>query len=80
MGITLDKLPIGNSGKVIKVNGVSDSISRLMEMGLVTGSRVRVEKISPFGCPMAIRLKGTYIAIRRDDARKVRVVPDPVTN
>jgi ferrous iron transport protein A len=77
MGISLDKLPIGKVGKVLKVNGVGDSITRLMEMGLVAGSLVKVERTSPFGCPIAIRLKGTYIAIRRLDAQEILLEPQP---
>lgn len=75
MGISLDKLPIGMAGKVLKVSGGGESITRLMEMGLVTGTVVRKERTSPFGCPIAIRLKGTYIAIRRLDAQKILLEP-----
>jgi len=78
MGISLDKLPIGKVGKVLKINGAGDSITRLMEMGLVTGSFIKVERISPFGCPIAIRLKGSYIAIRRRDAQEILLEPQPV--
>ena len=78
MGLTLDKLPTGKMGKVLNVNGAGDSITRLMEMGLVVGSTVKVERISPFGCPIAIRLKGTYIAIRRLDAQEILLEPEPV--
>ncbi len=77
MGISLDKLPVGKAGRVLKVNGAGDSITRLMEMGLVVGSLVKVERTSPFGCPIAIRLKGTYIAIRRLDAQEILLEPQP---
>ena len=77
MGISLDNLPIGKVGKVLKVNGMGDSITRLMEMGLVAGSLVKMERISPFGCPIAIRLKGSYIAIRRLDAQEILLELQP---
>jgi Fe2+ transport system protein FeoA len=71
MKLTLDQLPIGKGARIAEVLGSGDSITRLMEMGLVAGSMVKVERMSPFGCPIAIRLKGTSIAIRRHDAQKV---------
>ncbi|GMV64280.1 MAG: FeoA domain-containing protein [Candidatus Omnitrophica bacterium] len=77
MKLTLDKLPVGTIGRVMNVNGGGDSITRLMEMGLVAGSLVKVERVSPLGCPMAIRLKGTSIAIRRLDAQEVLLEPSP---
>ncbi|MCG3198333.1 MAG: ferrous iron transport protein A [Candidatus Omnitrophica bacterium] len=71
MDFTLDKLPVGTKARIAAVLGGGDSITRLMEMGLVTGSFIKIERTSPFGCPIAIRLKGASIAIRLSDARKV---------
>jgi len=80
MTTTLDKLPIGETGKVTEVEtGGADSIERLMEMGLVKGTTVKVERTSPFGCPIEIRLKGTSIAIRRKDASNILLTPEPQT-
>jgi Fe2+ transport system protein FeoA len=71
MTLTLDQMPIGGTGKVTSVTGGGESLTRLMEMGLVRGSVVRLERTSPFGSPLAIRLKGTSIAIRLSDARQI---------
>ena len=79
MRITLDSLPAGMVAQVAEVDGLNGSIARLMEMGLVAGTTVKVERTSPFGCPIAIRLKGTSIAIRRSDARSIFLVPQPQT-
>ena len=79
MNLTLDQLPIGKTAHVADVNGASESLTRLMEMGLVCGSMVKVERTSPFGCPIAIRLKGTTIAIRKEDARNVTLFLQPQT-
>jgi ferrous iron transport protein A len=77
MRITLDNLPTGETAQVAEVDGENGSVARLMEMGLVAGSTVKVERTSPFGCPIAIRLKGTSIAIRRRDARSIFLIPLP---
>jgi ferrous iron transport protein A len=71
MPMTLDQLPLGETALVENIDSASDTLSQLMEMGLVRGCRVMVERVSPFGCPMAIRLKGSSIAIRRQDAERI---------
>ena len=79
MALTLDQLPVGVSARVREIVEATDSLTRLMEMGLVAGSTVRIERTSPFGCPLAIRLKGSSIAIRRQDARQIFLAPLPET-
>jgi ferrous iron transport protein A len=79
MKMTLDQLPIGQIAQVADVSALSESLTRLMEMGLVSGSHVCVERTSPFGCPIAIRLKGTMIAIRKEDARYITLFLQPQT-
>lgn len=79
MDFTLDQLKIGQSGFVTAILGEGASLSRLMEMGMVSGSEVRLERVSPFGCPMAVRIKGTSIAIRRQDAMNISLSLQPQT-
>lgn len=79
MKLTLDQLPIGQVAHVADIGTLNESLTRLMEMGLVYGSQVSVERTSPFGCPIAIRVKGTTIAIRKEDARNVILFLQPQT-
>jgi ferrous iron transport protein A len=46
---------------------------RVMEMGLVPGTRLRVAHIAPFGGTLAIEARGTLLALRVDDARSILV-------
>lgn len=46
----------------------------LMEMGCIPGEPVRVEMIAPMGDPMAIRVAGYYLSIRKKDADKIQVL------
>ncbi len=45
----------------------------LLEMGCLPGEPVKVEMIAPLGDPMAIRIAGYYLSIRKTDADKIRV-------
>lgn len=53
---------------------VSSALPRLLEMGLVVGSRVEIVHEAPFGSdPIAVRVRGTLIALRRSEANAIEV-------
>ena len=55
-------------------NGVIDSFSnneiflKLMEMGCLPGEVVEVERFAPLGDPMAIRVAGYQLCLRKSEA------------
>jgi ferrous iron transport protein A len=50
--------------------------SRLMEMGLLEGALVEIVHEAPFGGdPIAVRVRGALIALRRNEANQVWVEP-----
>lgn len=53
--------------------------SRLLDLGFVPGSIICNELISPLGEPVAYRVRGTMIALRRTQADQVLVQPSPPT-
>lgn len=46
---------------------------RLLDLGFVPGTKVGVEMVSPGGDPTAYRVRGTVIALRREQATLVRI-------
>jgi ferrous iron transport protein A len=49
-------------------------VRRLLEMGILEGSRVEVVHEAPFGRdPLAIRVRGALIALRRHEAAHIEV-------
>jgi DtxR family Mn-dependent transcriptional regulator len=46
---------------------------RLLDLGFVAGTTVEVEMISPAGDPTAYRVRGTVIALRREQAGLIRI-------
>ncbi len=73
--VPLDSLPIGSRCRVVAMDETSDNLLRLMEMGLIPGATVVIERTAPFRSPYGLRLAGCTLAIRRDDAHRVLVVP-----
>lgn len=71
--MTLADLKPGQSGKIrdILVSGVMKR--RLMDMGVVVGTAVSVERVSPLGDPIEIHIKSYRLSLRKSEADKIRV-------
>lgn len=70
---TLDELPIGQAARVAGVEGGGSMAIRLLEMGLVPGTRVRLIKRAPLGDPIEVQVRGYHISLRKAEARRVRL-------
>ena len=46
---------------------------RIMEMGLVPGTAVRVVAVAPLGDPLTLELRSGRLSIRKREAQQVRV-------
>ncbi len=73
--ITLDRLEVGQAGLVESVAEIGDPDTRLMEMGLVPGTRVEVARVAPLGDPIDIRVRGYHLSLRVAEAHRIRVTP-----
>ena len=70
---TLRELPAGSSAKVKTVHGKDVISKRLMEMGVIPGTEIRVVKSAPFGDPIQIRVLGYSLALRKNEAASIEV-------
>lgn len=70
---TLDNLKKGDYGHIVSFKGKSKTKKHLMEMGLVKGSEIKVERIAPLGDPIEIKVKGYNLSLRKDDAKKIKI-------
>lgn len=69
----LSNLKPGERGIISKVGGKGQVRRRLVDMGLVYGSEVDVERVAPLGDPVEIRIKGYHLALRKEEAASVQV-------
>ena len=76
---TLDQLPIGQSAAVDHVGGGRQVSRRLMEMGLLPGTRVETIRRAPLGDPLKIRLRGYLLSLRLADAAQIGLAPESLT-
>ena len=72
---TLDQLSIGESAVVHRVDCARRVGCRLMEMGLLPGTRIEMVRRAPFGDPLEVRLRGYLLSLRSEDASGVSLAP-----
>ena len=71
--MTLDLLPLGQDAVITAVGGTGALRLRLLDMGLIPKTTVRVEKIAPLGGPIELRVRGYSLSLRKEDARNIQV-------
>ena len=67
--MTLDKLPLGQEAVITAVGGEGALRCRLLDMGLIPKTKVRIEKIAPLGDPLELRVRGYSLSLRKEDGK-----------
>lgn len=70
---TLNDLPLNTIGYIESLNCKGNIRRRLLDLGLVKGSSITPILISPSKDPRAFDIRGTLIAIRKEDAKYINV-------
>ena len=70
---TLAQCPIGGQAVIRTVGGAGALRCRLLDMGLIPGTRIEVIKAAPMGDPIQIRLRRYELTLRLDDARLIGI-------
>lgn len=70
---TLDTMRPGDQGKIARLEGEPETVERLMEMGLVPGTPIKVLKFAPLGDPIEIVARGYHLTVRKHEASGIIV-------
>lgn len=70
---TLKDLKVGQSARVVKLQGEGALKRRIMDMGITKGVEVYVRKVAPLGDPVEINVRGYELSIRKADAELILV-------
>jgi Fe2+ transport system protein FeoA len=71
--MTLDQLKRGQTAKITDLTERGANRSRLLDLGILPGTQIEVEMKSPLGDPVAYRVRGAVIAIRRAQAQQIKI-------
>ena len=69
----ITSLKVGMSGIISQIVGGDDLSMQLEEMGFVPGCEVSVVSRGPFAGPIALAVRGTTIALRRNEASRIKI-------
>ncbi len=53
---------------------------RLLDLGWIRGTKIKCLNRSPLGDPTAYLVRGTVLALRREDAGRIHLLPDREEN
>ena len=70
---TLKDVKVGETVKIIRLNGEGAIKRRIMDMGLTKGTEVYVRKFAPLGDPIELNVRGYELSLRKSDAQMIEV-------
>jgi ferrous iron transport protein A len=71
--MNLAELPVGAVALVLRIAGSGSYRRRLMELGILPGTRVELVRVAPLGDPLELLVRGASLSIRRAEALRVEV-------
>ena len=72
----LKELKIGEKCRIVRFEkGDPEYRRRLMMLGATPGTPFEVVRIAPLGDPIEIRVRGSFVSVRRDEALLLEVEP-----
>lgn len=69
----LSKINLDEEVRVVEIDAEGELRRRFFDLGIIKNTIIEPLYISPFGDPKAYLIRGTVIAIRHDEANKIRV-------
>ncbi len=71
--MNLAMLKPGEKGRIVGIGAIGPLKRRLMDMGVLVGEEIRVEKIAPLGDPIELKIKGYSLSLRKREAEGIAV-------
>ena len=69
----LKELKPGEKGKITRVSGGGLIRRRILDMGVIPGSVIEVQRVAPLGDPIEVKIKGYLLSLRKSEAADIYV-------
>ena len=69
----LTELEVGKKAVIRRILGDPFFKRKLMNMGAIPGTELRLEKVAPLGDPLDIVVKGYHLSLRKEEAENIIV-------
>lgn len=73
MNTTLDKLPLNTTGVVTNIDLQGPIFRRILDLGIINGTKITPVFKSPFSNPVAFEVRNTILAIRNSDSKNIYI-------
>jgi Fe2+ transport system protein FeoA len=73
MELQLNKLEPGQKGVVVSIKGSGATRRRIMDMGIVRGSQIKVICRAPLGDPVEFEIRDYKLTLRKREAENIYV-------
>ena len=70
---TLKDAKVGETVKVVRLNGAGPLKRRIMDMGITKGVEVYIRKVAPLGDPIEVTVRGYELSLRKADADMIEI-------
>ncbi len=70
---TLKQAAVGETVRVIRLNGAGAVKRRIMDMGITKGAEIHIRKTAPLGDPIEVTVRGYELSLRKADAEIIGV-------
>jgi Fe2+ transport system protein FeoA len=71
--VSLDQLGRGQTGRILRVGGRPAVRRRLLELGVVRGETITLQRAAPLGDPLEYVVKGYHLSLRKRQAATITV-------
>lgn len=71
--MNLARLKPGEKGRITGIGSVGPLKRRLLDMGVLVGEVVKVEKVAPMGDPIEVQIKSYLLSLRKSEAEAISV-------
>jgi Fe2+ transport system protein FeoA len=69
----LKELKPGKKGKIVKILGSGSIRRRILDMGVVPGAEIEMERVAPLGDPIEVKIKGYHLSLRKNEAANIHI-------
>ena len=76
--MTLSELNRGQAATILRVGGEGALRQHFLDMGMIPGVQVVLQKFAPLGDPMELRIHGYELTLRLADAEQIEIAPIPI--
>jgi ferrous iron transport protein A len=71
--MNLSMLKCGEKGKITRIGALGPLKRRLMDMGVLVGEEVKMEKVAPLGDPIEVTIKDYSLSLRKKESEEILV-------